>query len=265
MDLNQPQRIGYERAYIRLWLHVPDPLKRTEEELADAAAALLRACIQHFRTGLIRLSKVVTSIADGSPETFLDRGFALLDSKDTDDFRANCNVLLVDYPDIKPWMAWYKREPVARMLFKSERTMEADIWDSIPETTNAEEAMHWKLYAGLGRDHDFFYGVEAILKAAQHFEQRWRAARRELIQGIHVLALILLHIRRRYQASTWKGRTLEGDQAIHQNDKTGSCSGCTSGVPKERWSWARHPQSADGCEEARRKEEGCKGREEKGT
>lgn len=179
MDLSQPQRIGYERAFIRLWVHVPDPMHRTEAELQEAAGALLRACIQHFRTGLIRLSKVVTSIANSSPQTFLDRGFALLESKNTDDFRTNCDVLLVDYPIIKPWMAWYKREPVARMLFKSQSTMEASIWDSIPETTNAEEAMHWKLYAGLGRDHDFFYGIEAILRASQHFEQRWDAVKRE--------------------------------------------------------------------------------------
>lgn len=215
MDLNQPQRIGYERAFIRLWVHVPDPLQRTEAELLEAAGALLRACIQHFRTGLIRLSKVVTSITNGSPQAFLDRGFALLNSKDTNEFRANCDILLVDYPDIKPWMAWYKREPVARMLFKSECTMESYIWDSIPETTNAEEAMHWKLYVGLGRDHDFFYGIEAILKAAQHFEQCWRAAKREYITEVINFGEKLIHINRGYQASTRKGRALEGHQKIY--------------------------------------------------
>jgi hypothetical protein len=38
------------------------------------------------------------------------------------------------------------------MLFKPHREMNQDLWDQLPDTTNAEEAMHWKLYCDVGKD-----------------------------------------------------------------------------------------------------------------
>jgi hypothetical protein len=80
-------------------------MQQTEAELVEAADALLCTCIQHFCTGFIWLSKLVTLIANSLSQIFLDCGFVLLHSKDTDEFCENCHFLLVGYPDIKPWMA----------------------------------------------------------------------------------------------------------------------------------------------------------------
>jgi hypothetical protein len=55
--------------------------------------------------------------------------------------------------------------------------MDIAILDSIPETTNAEEAMHWKLYAAAGKNHTFFKGLRSLRAASvsQHFEQLYQA------------------------------------------------------------------------------------------
>jgi len=43
-------------------------------------------------------------------------------------------------------MEWWMRPAHASMLFHSDKKMDIEIWDSIPKTTNAQEAMHWKIY-----------------------------------------------------------------------------------------------------------------------
>jgi hypothetical protein len=49
--------------------------------------------------------------------------------------------------------------------------MSEHIWSSIPETTNAEEAMHWKLYSAVGRNHTFLGGLQALYKIAEYYER----------------------------------------------------------------------------------------------
>ena len=59
----------------------------------------------------------------------------------------------------------------ASMLFGLERDMDLEIWDSLPNTTNAEEAMHWKLYSACGRDHSSLEGMNALYAVATHYQQ----------------------------------------------------------------------------------------------
>jgi hypothetical protein len=53
--------------------------------------------------------------------------------------------------------------------------MDISIWDSIPDTTNAEEAMHWKLYAAAGKNHTFFEGLRSLRAVSQHYEELYQA------------------------------------------------------------------------------------------
>ncbi len=48
--------------------------------------------------------------------------------------------------------------------------MEVALWDSMPETTNAEEAMHWKIYKAVGQDHLFMEGMRALLAFLRHYD-----------------------------------------------------------------------------------------------
>ncbi|KAF9536067.1 hypothetical protein CPC08DRAFT_776665, partial [Agrocybe pediades] len=55
------------------------------------------------------------------------------------------------------------------MLFSSERIMEIPLWESIPETTNSEESMHWKLYSAVGEQHSLLEGLGGLHQFAVHF------------------------------------------------------------------------------------------------
>jgi hypothetical protein len=64
---------------------------------------------------------------------------------------------------------------LATMLFSSQRLMEEHIVESIPNTTNAEEAMHWRFYSAAGRDHSFMHGMMSLYKIAVDFECQFEA------------------------------------------------------------------------------------------
>ena len=53
--------------------------------------------------------------------------------------------------------------------------MDIAIWDSITHTTNAKEAMHWKLYAATSKNHTFFEGLHSLKAVSQHYEQMYQA------------------------------------------------------------------------------------------
>ncbi|EKM79081.1 hypothetical protein AGABI1DRAFT_128246 [Agaricus bisporus var. burnettii JB137-S8] len=44
----------------------------------------------------------------------------------------------------------------------SQRAMEDDVWHSLPDTTNAQEAAHWATYRAAGTNHSLLAGLEAL-------------------------------------------------------------------------------------------------------
>ncbi|KAJ7087995.1 hypothetical protein B0H15DRAFT_982589, partial [Mycena belliarum] len=59
----------------------------------------------------------------------------------------------------------------ASMLFPSFRIMTLELWNSLPATTNAEEAMHWKIYAALGKFLALLEGLKGLYKFAEYYSQ----------------------------------------------------------------------------------------------
>lgn len=142
------------------------------------AKDLLRGCLQHFRAGVTRIKKISGVVPPNHAVGFEARALGLLKASDKADFQRRAQVLLRDFPKTEPWLRWWMRDTHAAMLFESERRMDPAIWDSIPETTNAEEAMHWKLYAAAGRNHALMEGLCALSSVAAYFERLYTASLR---------------------------------------------------------------------------------------
>lgn len=170
VDFSEAERTGFIMAYIEFWL-LRTENNRSEGELRTAAEKLLKGCLQHFRAGVTRIKRISGVIPPASTEAFESRAMALLDASDSKDFHARAVALVRDFPKVDSWLAWWMRESHATMLFTSERRMDSDIWDSIPATTNAEEAMHWKLYCAAGRKHPMMEGMEALYKVAEYYQR----------------------------------------------------------------------------------------------
>ncbi|KAF8069336.1 hypothetical protein FPV67DRAFT_1415419, partial [Lyophyllum atratum] len=133
--------------------------------------ALIRGCQEHFRAGVTRVSRISGAVPPNMTEYFVARAMALLDAPDTGEFLSRCALIIRDYPKLESWLSWWMRPGNASRLFESERAMDIDVWDSLPSTTNAEEAMHWKLYSGCGKDHNFLGGMRALHAAAVYYER----------------------------------------------------------------------------------------------
>ncbi|PPR02123.1 hypothetical protein CVT24_011345 [Panaeolus cyanescens] len=170
MDFSQAEHAGFSSAFVSFWLSHPDDT-RTAEQLELAAERLLKGCVEHFRAQVTRIGRIGGVIPVGQSDEFKRRALALLDAPSVDDFMAHASLLIHDFPKIKPWISWWMRDSVAPMLFKSHRTMEPALWDSLPSSTNAEESMHWKLYSACGRDHALLEGLHSLYAVAKYYER----------------------------------------------------------------------------------------------
>lgn len=120
---------------------------------------------------------------------FQRRAYALLDQPNAQAFQKRAQKLIKMFPKIKPWLLWWTRDAHASMLFTSERTMEPVLWDSLPDSTNAEEAMHHKIYSAVGRDHNLISGINGLEAFARHYEQLITGAAGEpfvVLEGLNI-------------------------------------------------------------------------------
>ncbi|KAH9949621.1 hypothetical protein B0H21DRAFT_836748, partial [Amylocystis lapponica] len=152
-------------------MRLQDNNTRSRAELYEAGGKLIKGCQQHFRSGVTRVMKIQSVIPRDRSTEFQKRAHALVDVTSITEFHERTRSLLKDFPGVRPWLEWWMRDAHASMLFLSKRRMEPAIWDSIPSTTNAEEAMHWRLYVALGRDHDLMEGIRGLYAFSEYFER----------------------------------------------------------------------------------------------
>lgn len=175
MDFSEAERVGFIKAFISFWLQRPEN-KRTSNELQVAAESLLKGCREHYRAGVTRIGRMSAVIHPDRSDAFKRRAMSLLDLGNSDEFLTQVQFILSDFPKLKPWIDWWMRPSHASLLFESERKMDIDLWNSIPDTNNAEESMHWKLYSACGRDHLFLEGIHSLYSVAAYYEKLYNAA-----------------------------------------------------------------------------------------
>ncbi|KAH6884754.1 hypothetical protein BKA70DRAFT_1124602, partial [Coprinopsis sp. MPI-PUGE-AT-0042] len=171
MDFSEAEKQGFVMAYVEFWLsHEENEL--TEEELVAEAEALLKGCRQHFNSGITRVKKISGVVPVHLKAAFQHRAESLVGAETTEEFIRLGELLLRDFPKISSWLTWWLRPEVARRLFESQRIMEPALWKSLPESSNAEESLHWQFYAAQGKDHGVIEGFGALYAIAQAFERR---------------------------------------------------------------------------------------------
>ncbi|KAJ3884668.1 hypothetical protein GG344DRAFT_71155, partial [Lentinula edodes] len=152
LDFSQAEQGGFMAAFVAFWMQQPEN-ERSEDELYRAAEVLLQGCEEHFRASVTRIKKIHSVVPVHSETHFEELALGLLSAKDLGDFYARAEFIQRNFPLSNSWLGWWLRDSVATMLFETHTCMEPDVWNSIPSTTNAQEAQHWKLYSAIGRDH----------------------------------------------------------------------------------------------------------------
>ena len=175
VDFSEAERVGFSLAFVEFWLlHLDNT--RSSEELHEASLLLLKGCLQHFRSGVTRVKKISGAVPPSLADAFEARALALLQGDDVKQFLSCTKVILCDFPKTEAWLWWWMRSSHASLLFVSQRRMEPELWESIPDTTNVEEVMHWKLYVAAGCNHDFLEGMYALYSVASYYQRIYSAS-----------------------------------------------------------------------------------------
>ena len=101
--------------------------------------------------------------------------------------------MLHRFPLIQPWLSWWLRDEHASMIFQSHMRMDPLLWDSMPDSTNAEESMHWRLYRAVEKKHDLMEGIYGVQAFLGHFERRMVAEQGTFTPNILTQLMLTLH------------------------------------------------------------------------
>ncbi|KAK7013291.1 hypothetical protein R3P38DRAFT_3581024, partial [Favolaschia claudopus] len=157
------------------WLE-REPNQRSIDQLLDVAPALLKGCLQHFLNQITRVKKISGVVDPSKQDIFENYARRLLRCNSVEEFHDHAERFIKAFPLAKSWIRWWMLPAHAIMLFPSFREMSAELWDSIPATTNAEEAMHWKLYAAIGKLLALMQGLKSLYSFAVHYQKLYDAA-----------------------------------------------------------------------------------------
>ncbi|KAF5368795.1 hypothetical protein D9757_012291 [Collybiopsis confluens] len=171
VDFSDPQREGYEKAFIDFWMLQEDDA-RTQKQLKEAVGALLKGCEYHYEKSVTRVSRAAGIIPVETRKDFVKSAKDLMTITDPDLFEEQVNYLNQHWK-IKPWLTWWTRPDIARMIFASQRLMNLDHAQLLPNTTNAEESMHAKIYALVGKHHELIPGLDGLLQAEKWHHSKW--------------------------------------------------------------------------------------------
>jgi hypothetical protein len=100
------------------------------------------------------------------------------------EFLSHADQFIAEFPLAENWIRWWMRPSHATMLFKSHRVMTPELWNSLPDSTNPQEAQHFKLYMGVGKNHALLAGLEGVKKFMEHYELLASAEKRECISTL---------------------------------------------------------------------------------
>ncbi|KAF7372007.1 hypothetical protein MVEN_00058900 [Mycena venus] len=179
MDFSAAQRGGFISAFIAFWQRWA-PGQRDAAELREAAIKLLKGCAQHFRNQVTRIKKISGVVDPAQIDVFENYARELLECKDIQEFTTLAGKFKAAFPRAETWFSWWELPSHACMLFPSFRIMNSKLWNSIPGTTNAQEAMHFKLYAALGRKLGLMEGLKGLVAFAEYYRTQFEAKKHGL-------------------------------------------------------------------------------------
>ena len=169
-------------AFQEFWEAQPSD-ERNHAELAEASEKLLKGCQQHYRNFVSRVSRISGVVPPDQRATFVTRSNALLRAETPGVLEERVKELLELFPHTVKFFRWWLRKPVVVRLFAGASDMDPDLWKSLPDTSNAGEAMHETFYSSCtcGGGHDILDGFEHAYLVLDVFARRSTAVKSKCI------------------------------------------------------------------------------------
>jgi hypothetical protein len=175
VDHSNAQKKGYIMAFADVALEQPGET-RSKAELVKIARNFLKGCEFHFDEAVRRVASVSEFVPSLSKDEFLTCIDLLKTTETVKDFKKMAARIHKQWPGIVGWIEYWERPENARMIFKAYRSMDQSLWDSMPNTTNAEEAQHFWIAQAVGTRLGFIEGLEGLARVAEYYTSRVEAA-----------------------------------------------------------------------------------------
>ncbi|KAJ3554223.1 hypothetical protein NP233_g12468 [Leucocoprinus birnbaumii] len=157
VDFSHAQRNGFIQAYAELCHRYCQELSNAcdEQQILDDGASLLKGCQQHFAAAVKRVAN------NGGLASIEDVG-------KSDHLRVK---LTKKWPKAAVFFAFWATGPAAKMLSAVHSSMPKEVRDTLPNTTNAQEALHWLFYRAVELGHSLLSGLAALYRVVMKFQQ----------------------------------------------------------------------------------------------
>jgi hypothetical protein len=178
MDFSAAQSKGFTDAFVAFRLQaLPETQANDPKVIADLmerAELLKRGCEQHYRASVTRLARTLAIVPAEESHTFKNLANGLVTAS-PQQFRQDVQTLKRKFPLAGPWIDWWQASTVAKKLFKAKSEMHPIIRLIIPDTTNAGESQHNKIYIAAGKYLPVFQGLVNLVFYFGYYERRFSA------------------------------------------------------------------------------------------
>ena len=167
VDYSQAQLQGYFTAFANFFSEQKGFEKSGRDwvRLREQAEATAKGCRYHFETGVTRVERITSVIQRDNRNTFRGLAMRLPNCQTPSEFESVIAEILDLFPMTRGWADWWSKPSVAKLFVRAFTDMDDDTFESLPWTTNAQEAMHQALYKAVGnRFKTDTEGLEAFYK-----------------------------------------------------------------------------------------------------
>ncbi|KIK62151.1 hypothetical protein GYMLUDRAFT_994919, partial [Collybiopsis luxurians FD-317 M1] len=176
VDFSDPQRNGFVNAFVAYFLAQSDDY-RSESQLRNVAGSLLEGCHYHFHKSIHQMARIGNIVSPDTKGSFWKLCDSLTTMENHAEFNHTVAAIQRQWPKASQWLSWWLAPDHAHMLFPSQRTMPENLADKLPDTTNAEEAMHATIYRIVGSLHNpLFQGLDGLLNVEKAFRMQTESA-----------------------------------------------------------------------------------------
>lgn len=156
------------------WSTLREQSRATEAaNLRTRAQGLIQGCIVHWKRSLHKIKQTIAM-------KFLFRfeglvGILEAQSTTAAEFLQTVEILLAEFPEVRPWLSWWILPGNGSMIFPAMRKMPAELQAKLPHSTNAAESGHWLLYRAVGSGFDLWEGIRRLYRFQREIEMLYAA------------------------------------------------------------------------------------------
>ncbi|KAL6306878.1 hypothetical protein BKA93DRAFT_124086 [Sparassis latifolia] len=192
MDYSGAQRSAHESEFVETkitlkggsWHMLLTEAQSAERKyLHSEVSKYEQGCETHFwRSGTRLTTRGSGTLIPGDMEgIFNDHLRRMISSQTTaDEFEETIQSLQTLFPQINGWIEWWMRPKIASMIFPAKSTIDPQLAEEVPHTSNPVDTQHSLLHHATGTDNDLMAGIEKLFLHMAELERQYKA-----VQGGH--------------------------------------------------------------------------------